>query len=102
MQITVIAYTNTEENKKQIILQGAGEKKLKIYFWQFQLLILNLQLQKSEKNPIKKIGENRKTQWVRKSAVTLDMIGKEDQNIWKVSFGSERETDDQRVKKGSN
>lgn len=27
MQIPVIAYTNTEENKKQIILQGAGEEK---------------------------------------------------------------------------
>lgn len=27
MQISVIAYTNTEENKKQIILQGAGEEK---------------------------------------------------------------------------
>lgn len=56
MQISVIAYTNTEENKKQIILQGAGEEKKieKFYFWQFQLLILYLQLQNLKKKRNKK------------------------------------------------
>lgn len=50
MQISVIAYTNTEENKKQIILQGAGdEKKLKNLFLAILAFDTLLAVTKSEK-----------------------------------------------------
>ena len=66
MQISVIAYTNTEENKKQIILQGAGEeKKMKNLFLAilaFDTLLADTKSEEKNKNK-KKFktvqGENR-------------------------------------------
>lgn len=51
MQISVIAYTNTEENKKQLILQGAGDEKktLKNLFLAILAFDTLLAVTKSEK-----------------------------------------------------